>query len=107
MVAYGDDRSVVEMTADHILRQITLAEADEVWLPPIYFARDSEEECRRVTSEDLAARIRNEGGDALTLPDLEAVIEYGAPQLRERDVVVTMGAGNVDEVAYGLARRLR
>jgi UDP-N-acetylmuramate--alanine ligase len=83
-----------------------LAGADAAWLPPIYFARDSEEERRRVTSEDLARHIRNEGGDALTLPDLEAAVDHGAAHLRRGDVVVTMGAGNIDEVARGLAGRL-
>lgn len=83
-----------------------LAAADAAWLPPIYFARDSEEEQRRVTSEDLALHIRNEGGDALTLPDLEAAVEHGARHLHSGDVVVTMGAGNIDEVARGLAGRL-
>lgn len=83
-----------------------LAEADEVWMPPIYFARDSEEERRRVTSEDLAAHVRNEGGTAVTCPDLEALVAHGVSHLRSGDVVVTMGAGNIDEVAHGLAARL-
>ncbi len=84
-----------------------LAEADEVWLPPIYFARDSEEERRAVTSGDLARHVRNEGGDARALEDLDAAVAHGASALRDGDVVVTMGAGNVDEVAHGLAARLR
>ncbi len=84
---------------------VALAQADEVWLPPIYFARDSEEERRSVTSEDLARHVGNEGGVARTLPDLAAVIDHGATHLRPGDVVVTMGAGNVDEVAHGLAAR--
>ncbi len=83
-----------------------LAGADAVWMPPIYFARDSEEERRRVTSEDLAARVRNEGGDARTFADLDAVVEHGAHNVRADDVVVTMGAGNIDEVARGLAGRI-
>jgi UDP-N-acetylmuramate--alanine ligase len=83
-----------------------LAEADEAWIPPIYFARDSEEERRSVTSEDLAAHVRNEGGRATTLPDLEAVVRHAAEEVRPGDVVVTMGAGNVDEVSRGLAHRL-
>ncbi len=85
----------------------TLAEADQVWMPPIYFARDSEEERRKVTSEDLALHIRNEGGQALTVEQLDDLVEHGAANLRAGDVVVTMGAGNVDEVAHGLAARLQ
>lgn len=84
-----------------------LSKADEVLLPPIFFARDSEEERRRVTSENLAACVRGEGGAAIAFPDLDAVVEYTARRVRPGDVVVTMGAGNVDEVARGLAARLR
>ena len=83
-----------------------LAEADEAWIPPIYFARDSEEERRSVTSDDLAAHVRNEGGRATTLPDLDAVVDHALAHVRPGDVVVTMGAGNVDEVSRGLAARL-
>ncbi len=84
-----------------------LAKADEVWLPPIYLARDSEEDRRRVSSEDVALRICLRGGRALTFPDLDAVVRHAAVTVRPGDVVVTMGAGNVDEVARGLASRLR
>ena len=83
-----------------------LAGADEAWLPPIYFARDSEEERRSVTSEDLAARVRNEGGRALTFPDLPALVEHAAAHVRTGDVVVTLGAGDIDEAARGLSARL-
>ncbi len=85
---------------------VALAKADEVWLPPIYFARDSEEERRAVTSEDLARHVRNEGGSAQPLPDLAAAVRQGVRHLVPGDVVVTMGAGDVDEVARGLAARL-
>jgi UDP-N-acetylmuramate--alanine ligase len=84
-----------------------LSEADEVWLPPIYFARDPEEERRRVSSEDVAARIALHGGKAQTFASLLDVVEHGTRALRPGDVVVTMGAGDVDEVARGLAARLR
>ncbi|MDA1196265.1 MAG: UDP-N-acetylmuramate--L-alanine ligase [Planctomycetota bacterium] len=84
-----------------------LAEADEAWLPPIYFSRDSEEEQRAVTSADLARHVRNEGGLATALDDLDEAIAHGLRELRPGDVLVTMGAGNVDEVAHGLAARLR
>lgn len=83
-----------------------LCGADEVWLPPIYYARDSEEERRLVSSEDLAEALRREGGTARLLPDLPAAVRHGMEHLRPGDVVVTMGAGNVDEVARGLADRL-
>lgn len=83
-----------------------LVAAHEAWIPPIYYARDSEEARRGVCSEDLVCRIIERGGQATALPDLEATVRYAAAQARPGDVVVTMGAGNVDEVARGLADRL-
>jgi UDP-N-acetylmuramate--alanine ligase len=83
-----------------------LAGADEVWLPPIYYARDSEHDRREVSSGALADGILTLGGRARALDDFEAVLEYALKTLRAGDVVVTMGAGNVDEVARGLADRL-
>ena len=84
-----------------------LAEADEAWLAPIFHARDGEEERRSVTSEDLAARVALRGGRATSLPGLEALVAFAAREARAGDVVVTMGAGDIDEVARGLADRLR
>ena len=86
---------------------VALAEADVVWLPPIFFARDSKEEQRAVTSADLARHVRNEGGDAIPLADLQTAVDHAADCLRPGDVVVTMGAGDIDEVARGIADRLR
>ena len=83
-----------------------LSGADEVWIPPIYYARDSEEARRGVSSADLAQRVCEVGGRALALPDLCAAVDHAATHARAGDVVVTMGAGDVDEVARGLADRL-
>jgi UDP-N-acetylmuramate--alanine ligase len=85
----------------------SLAQADEVWLPPIYFARDSEEQRRLVSTPDLAARVLERGGRPTAFPDLESLVDHAVRHVRAGDVVVTMGAGNVDEVARGLSERLR
>jgi UDP-N-acetylmuramate--alanine ligase len=84
-----------------------LAEADEAWLAPIYFARDGEEERRAVCSEDVVVRVRAAGGKARAFDGFEPLIAHAVSAARPGDVVVTMGAGDVDEVARGLARRLR
>ncbi len=84
-----------------------LSEADEAWIGPIYLARDSEEDRRRVSAEDVALAIRAHGGRALAFSTLAEVEDHAAASLEAGDVFVTMGAGNVDEVAHGLALRLR
>ena len=85
---------------------VALCGADEVWIPPIYYARDSAEARRGVSSALLAERVREAGGHALALPDLDATVAHAAAHARAGDVIVTMGAGNVDEVAHGLADHL-
>ena len=82
-----------------------LAQADSVWMPPIFFARDSEEARRAVTSEDLARHVRNEGGVAETFPDLASVIAHARSALVPGDILITMGAGDVDAVAHGFAQK--
>lgn len=84
-----------------------LAQADQVWLAPIYCARDSEEDCRGVTSEDVALRIASLGGLAEAFADAPSLIEHAAASVRAGDVLLTMGAGDVDGIARGLADRLR
>ncbi len=84
-----------------------LAEADAVWLAPIYHARDSEEEKRRTTSVDVALRVERYGGSAQVFQGLDAIVSYAAANVCAGDIVVTMGAGDVDRVARGLADRLR
>lgn len=83
-----------------------LAEADSVWMPPIYFSRDSEEARRSVKSGDLVRHVRNEGGVAEEVESLDRLVDFALERVAPGDVVITMGAGNIDEVARGLAARL-
>ncbi len=59
------------------------------------------------TSADVAAKVVAHGGKAEVLSDLDALVEHAVENVAEGDVVVTMGAGDVDRVARGLAERLR
>jgi UDP-N-acetylmuramate--alanine ligase len=75
------------------------AGADRVLLPDIFFARDSEEERRKVTSEDLARLLVERGTAAFYRPTFDDVLGELERSLPEGAVLVTLGAGNVDEVA--------
>lgn len=92
----------------HLLHEFAaaLARADDVWLAPIFTARDAEEDRRAVSSADLAARVVALGGRATAYDGFEPIVRDLAADARPGDVIVTMGAGDVDEVARGLARRL-
>ncbi|MBN1556086.1 MAG: UDP-N-acetylmuramate--L-alanine ligase [Phycisphaerae bacterium] len=85
----------------------SFAQADEVILPDIYFVRDSEKEKDHISSSDLVAQIRMRGGSARYEPTFEGILEYMKTTLRDGDLVVTMGAGNVWELADELVRWIR
>ena len=80
--------------------------ADEVVVPDIYFVRDSAREKDYISSEDLVAQIRLSGGPALYLKTFEDIIRHLKGTLRDGDLVVTMGAGNIWEVADETVRWL-
>ena len=84
----------------------SFAAADVVLVPDIYFVRDSVREKECVCAEDLVAQIRLHGGEATYLPSFEEIAGRLERQLREGDLVVTMGAGNVWNIADDIVRRL-
>ena len=84
----------------------SFADADAVVLPPIYAARDSDDDKRAVTSEILAAKINAVGPEkAVALPTFDAVAEHLREMLAEGDLIVTMGAGDVWKVAASIVAR--
>jgi UDP-N-acetylmuramate--alanine ligase len=80
--------------------------ADEVIVPDIFFVRDSALEKDHVSSKDLVAQIRLRGGVAIYLKTFQIITEYLMGVLEEGDLVVTMGAGNIWEVADDIVRGL-
>jgi UDP-N-acetylmuramate--alanine ligase len=76
--------------------------ADETIVPDIYFVRDSEAERSRVHAADLVARVKNNGQNAIHLPEFPAIIAHLRKEAGEGDLVVTMGAGNVWEIGRDL-----
>lgn len=81
----------------------SFAHADQTIVPDIYFVRDSEAERQRVSSADLVRMIRQHGRDARHLPSFGDIIAYLRGEARPGDLVVTMGAGNVWEIARAVA----
>lgn len=80
--------------------------ADEVIVPDIYFVRDSDLEKDYISSEDLVAQIRLHGGSATYVKTLDRIAEHLRGRLEAGDLVVTMGAGNIWEVADDIVRWL-
>jgi UDP-N-acetylmuramate--alanine ligase len=77
----------------------SFSSADTVIVPHIYFVRDSEKERHAVTAADLVDRLRSKGVQATHLYPFGAIVEQLELITQPGDLVVTMGAGNVWEVA--------
>ncbi len=80
--------------------------ATEVLVPDIYFVRDSALEKDYISSRDLVAQIRLNGAAALYLPSFDRIVRHLQRTLTEGDLLVTMGAGNVWEIADEIVRWL-
>lgn len=83
-----------------------LMAADRVVVPPVFAARDGDDDRQAVSALDLVARVRGLGGDAIHIGDFGGVIDFVRTQARAGDVVVTMGAGDIGHVAGRLAESL-
>ncbi|MBC7785049.1 MAG: UDP-N-acetylmuramate--L-alanine ligase [Burkholderiales bacterium] len=88
----------------HLLEDFatSFSAADEVVMPDIYFVRDSEEERRSVRAADLVHLINAGGHNALHIPSFGDIVAHLRATVRSGDLVVTMGAGNVNEIANDL-----
>jgi UDP-N-acetylmuramate--alanine ligase len=71
------------------------ADADSVIVLPIYAA--SEEPIPGVTAERLASRIQ--GPAVHFAPEFAAAVQMVAAEVREGDLILTLGAGNVSQLA--------
>ena len=73
--------------------------ADFVVVPDIYFVRDSAAERASISSRDLVNHIQANGGQAVYLPKFGQIVRYLKNKLEPGDLVITMGAGQVWEIA--------
>lgn len=80
--------------------------ADEIIVPDVYCARETDAEAGREGSRELVSRICKAGGRAEYVPGLSSVADHVAPRLAEGDLVMTMGAGDVWKVADELVERI-
>lgn len=76
---------------------------DQVLLPDIYAAREAD--TGLVSSKDLADKINALGGNAVYLGTFEATKEFIEKNLQKNDMLITMGAGNVDTVGDDLLKK--
>jgi UDP-N-acetylmuramate--alanine ligase len=78
-------------------------EADLALIADIYSVRDSEDERKRISSVELVERICAAGSCALHIPTFAKIVEYLKQEASSGDLILTIGAGNVCDVAHQLA----
>jgi UDP-N-acetylmuramate--alanine ligase len=79
------------------------AGATQVLIPDIYAVRDSDEEKRLTTAKTLVDRVVAAGTDAIYLPKFTQIVDYLKQNAASGDLILTIGAGNVYDIARQLA----
>jgi UDP-N-acetylmuramate--alanine ligase len=79
--------------------------ATQAIIADIYAVRDSEEEKRLTTAKTLVDRVNQAGGNALHIPTFPQIVEFLKHNARPGDLILTIGAGNVCDVAHELANQ--
>lgn len=75
-------------------------DADKILLADIFAAR--EKDTGIISSRDVAEKIKSHGKDAQYIGSLDNITEYLKKELKEGDLLITMGAGNVYTVGEKL-----
>jgi len=80
--------------------------ADVVIVPDIYFVRDTQAERDLVDAKDLVENIRLKGGEARYESSFAKIASVLCKEVQPGDLVITMGAGDVWQIADDLLNRL-
>lgn len=79
--------------------------ADRILIAPTYAAREAND--TEQTAFELAERIKADGGNARFIPSLDRIVATLEDEARPGDVLITMGAGDIDRVHHEFTRRLQ
>ncbi len=85
----------------------SFADADEVLVAPVFAARENAGTESLQASAELAAETTACGRSARFIPSLDRIVATLDDETRPGDVVISMGAGDIDRVHYELIGRVR
>lgn len=85
----------------------SFGEADEVLLAPVYAARESVVDEPQQISSKLAQRLISRGISAQSFASLDQIVTTLEDSVRPGDVIVTMGAGDIDRIHHDFTRRVQ
>ncbi len=81
--------------------------ADEVFLAPIFTARENCSEAAEQTNAELAERLAARGKSVRLLSSLDRLADELDDAARLGDVLITMGAGDINRIQHELTRRIQ
>ena len=79
-----------------------LSQADEIVLADIYAAR--EKNTIGISSDDLRKHMLEQNTNVYYIPEFEDIEKFLLERVKEGDVLITMGAGNIYEVGEDLLK---
>lgn len=74
----------------------SLIDFDNIIILDIYAAR--EKNTFNISSEDLVEKIASKGKNSIYLPDFDDVVSYIKSNVKENDIIITLGAGTVTQI---------
>jgi UDP-N-acetylmuramate--alanine ligase len=84
----------------------SFADADEVIVAPVFAAREAVSDEPAAVSRELAERIRAQGVSASFQTSLDQIVSTLDDATHPGDVIVTMGAGDIDRIHHELTQRI-
>ncbi len=85
----------------------SLQAADRVLVAPVYAAREPLADLARESSRDLARRIEDGGTPARPVASLDHLVPTLETEARPGDVLVLMGAGDIERIRHEFTRRIQ
>ena len=74
----------------------SLINFDNIILTDIYAAR--EKDTGEVSSNDIVTEIKKMGKEAICISDFTEIVKYLKENVSEKDIIITLGAGNVTDI---------
>ncbi|MBS0205763.1 MAG: UDP-N-acetylmuramate--L-alanine ligase [Planctomycetes bacterium] len=112
---YGDRRIWCVFQPHQVSRTVALmddfassfASADEVLIAPAFAARERVQDEPAQVSRELARRIAGQGVSSRFTESLDQILTTVDDATRPGDVLIAMGAGDIDRIHHELTRRIR
>ncbi|MGM0608618.1 MAG: UDP-N-acetylmuramate--L-alanine ligase [Candidatus Muiribacteriota bacterium] len=80
----------------------SFSDSDIIVVPDIFFVRDSEIEKKMISSKELVKKIVSNKGNAFYIPSFLEIEKFLLDNIIENDIIIFMGAGNINEIAYSI-----